>query len=114
MPRRVVVTGYGVVSPLGNNVEEFWSNIKEGKSGIKKIQSNDFKDIGTQIGGFITDFNAEQYLDKKELGKYDLFVQYGYAAAKQALDQANIDVDNINKERFGVYIGSGIGGINTI
>jgi 3-oxoacyl-[acyl-carrier-protein] synthase II len=114
MTRRVVVTGYGVVSPLGNNVEELWNNIKKGKSGVKKIQSDDFKDIGTQIAGYITDFNAEQYLDKKELGNYDLFVQYGYAAAKQALNQANLDVDNINKERFGVYIGSGIGGINTI
>ena len=59
------MTGYGVVSPLGNNVERFWKNIKEGKSGIKKIQSDDFKDIGTQIGGFITDFNVENILIKK-------------------------------------------------
>ncbi|WP_313892888.1 beta-ketoacyl-ACP synthase II [Psychrobacillus sp.] len=113
MVRRVVVTGYGVVSPLGNSVQELWNNIKEGKSGIKRIQSDNFQDINTQIAGYITDFDAEHYLDKKEIGRYDLFVQYAYAATKQALDQANLNLENINKERFGVYIGSGIGGINT-
>jgi 3-oxoacyl-[acyl-carrier-protein] synthase II len=113
MTRRVVVTGYGVVSPLGNNVHVFWKNIKEGKSGIKKIQSNDFNNINTQIAGYITNFDAEQYFDKKELGKYDLFVQYAVAAAEQALEQANLNFQNVNMERLGVYIGSGIGGINT-
>src|SRR4051812_36556723 len=111
MARRVVVTGYGVVSPLGNTVQAFWANIKEGKSGIKKINSEDFNNISTQIAGYITDFDAAQYLDKKELGKYDLFVQYAVAAAQQALEQANLDIQNVNKERLGVYIGSGIGGI---
>lgn len=114
MERRVVVTGYGVVSPLGNNVDELWTNIKAGKSGIKKIKSDEFNNINTQIAGFITDFDAEQYFDKKELGKYDLFVQYAVAAAQQALEQTNLDFQNLNMERFGVYIGSGIGGINTI
>ena len=114
MERRVVVTGYGVVSPLGNNVQELWSNIKAGKSGIKKIESDEFNHINTQIAGFITDFDAEQYFDKKELGKYDLFVQYAVAAAQQALEQAKLDSQNINMDRFGVYLGSGIGGINTI
>jgi 3-oxoacyl-[acyl-carrier-protein] synthase II len=113
MTRRAVVTGYGVVSPLGNNVHVFWKNIKEGKSGIKKIQSNDFNNINTQIAGYITNFDAEQYFDKKELGKYDLFVQYAVAAAEQALEQANLNFQNVNMERLGVYIGSGIGGINT-
>ncbi|MDR7246181.1 beta-ketoacyl-ACP synthase II [Priestia megaterium] len=113
MLRRVVVTGYGVVSPLGNTVQAFWENIKAGKSGIKKIKSDDFNNITTQIAGYITDFDGEQYLDKKELGKYDLFVQYAIAAAQQALEQANLDLQSLNKERLGVYIGSGIGGINT-
>jgi 3-oxoacyl-[acyl-carrier-protein] synthase II len=113
LTRRVVVTGYGVVSPLGNNVHDFWNKIKEGKSGIKKIQLDDFNNINTQIAGYITDFDAEQYFDKNELGKYDLFVQYAVAAAQQALEQANLDFQNLNKERLGVYIGSGIGGINT-
>jgi 3-oxoacyl-[acyl-carrier-protein] synthase II len=114
MERRVVVTGYGVVSPLGNNVDELWTNIKAGKSGIKKIESDEFNHINTQIAGFITDFDAKQYFDKKELGKYDRFVQYAVAAAQQALEQTNLNFQNLNMERFGVYIGSGIGGINTI
>jgi 3-oxoacyl-[acyl-carrier-protein] synthase II len=113
MARRVVVTGYGVVSPLGNTVQTLWKNIKEGKSGIKKIQSDEFNNINTQIAGYITDFEAEKYFDKKELGKYDLFVQYAVAAVEQALEQANLDLQNENLERLGVYIGSGIGGINT-
>ncbi|TQR20326.1 beta-ketoacyl-ACP synthase II [Psychrobacillus vulpis] len=113
MERRVVVTGYGVVSPLGNNVDTFWNSIKEGKSGIKKIESDEFKEINTQIAGSVTDFPAEKYFDKKELGKYDLFTQYAYAAAKQALDQSQLDLNTVNKERIGVYVGSGIGGINT-
>ncbi|WP_141430403.1 beta-ketoacyl-ACP synthase II [Bacillus sp. 03113] len=113
MGRRVVVTGYGVVSPLGNDVDALWKNISEGKSGIKKIQADGFQDIQTQIAGFINDFPAEEYFDKKELGKYDLFIQYAYAAAKQALDQSKLDLDSQNKERYGVYIGSGIGGITT-
>ncbi|MFJ5772347.1 beta-ketoacyl-ACP synthase II [Psychrobacillus sp. NPDC093180] len=113
MKRRVVVTGYGVVSPLGNDVPTLWKNIKEGKSGIKKIESDDFKDINTQIAGIINDFPAEEYLDKKDLAKYDLYTQYAYAATKQALDQSQLDLETVNKERIGVYIGSGIGGINT-
>lgn len=113
MKRRVVVTGYGVVSPLGNDVETLWKHIKEGKSGIQKIESDVFKDINTQIAGVINDFPAEEYLDKKEIGKYDLYTQYAYAAAKQALDQSQLDLDKVNKERIGVYVGSGIGGINT-
>lgn len=114
MKRRVVVTGYGVVSPLGNDVDTLWSHIKEGKSGIKKIESDEFKEINTQIAGFVNDFDAESYFDKKELGKYDLFAQYAYAAAKQAIDLSGIDFNTVNKERIGVYVGSGIGGINTV
>lgn len=114
MERRVVVTGYGVVSPLGNNVDTLWSNIKAGNSGVKKIESDDFKEINTRIAGKISDFPAEDYFDKKELGKYDLFAQYAYAAANQALEQSGLDRDTVNKERIGVYVGSGIGGIDTV
>ncbi|WP_342537854.1 beta-ketoacyl-ACP synthase II [Sporosarcina sp. FSL K6-1540] len=114
MERRVVVTGYGVVSPLGNDVDTFWNHIKEGKSGIGKIEDDEFKEINTQIAGRIKDFPAEEYFDKKELGKYDLFAQYAYAAAKQALDQSVLNSDTVNKERIGVYVGSGIGGIDTV
>lgn len=114
MKRRVVVTGYGVVSPLGNDVVTLWDNIKQGKSGIKKIESDEFKEINTRIAGVVNDFDAESYFDKKELGKYDLFAQYAYAAAKQAIDQSGIDYDAVNRERIGVYVGSGIGGIDTV
>jgi 3-oxoacyl-[acyl-carrier-protein] synthase II len=113
MSRRVVITGTGVVTPLGNSVEDLWENIKVGKSGIKKIESEDFKGISTQIGGYITDFVPEDYLDKKEMSRYDLFLQYGYAASMQALEQANLNLDEIDKGRIGIYIGSGIGGIGT-
>ncbi len=114
MVRRVVVTGYGVVSPLGNTVSALWENIKEGKSGIDKIQAEKFSGINTQIAGTITDFDAAQYMDKKELSKYDRFVQYAIAASQQALEQANLTMEQVDKERLGVYIGSGIGGIDTI
>lgn len=114
MVRKVVVTGYGVVSPLGNTVSALWDNIKEGKSGIRKIQAEEFNGINTQIAGTITDFDAAQYMDKKELSKYDRFVQYAIAASQQALEQANLNMEQVDKERLGVYIGSGIGGIDTI
>lgn len=114
MVRRVVVTGYGVVSPLGNTVSALWDNIKEGKSGIRKIQAEEFSGINTQIAGTISDFDAAQYMDKKELSKYDRFVQYAIAASQQALEQANLNMEQVDKERLGVYIGSGIGGIDTI
>ncbi|MDP5275853.1 beta-ketoacyl-ACP synthase II [Chengkuizengella axinellae] len=114
MKRRVVVTGYGIVSPLGNNIDTFWENIKQGKSGISKLDTEKFKGINTQIGGLVEDFSAEEYFDAKEMQKYDLFVQYAYAATKQALTQANLDMEKINKQRVGVYMGSGIGGLNTL
>jgi len=114
MVRRVVITGYGVISPLGQTVSDLWENIKAGKSGIKKVQAEEFSGIQTQIAGSITDFDATQYMDKKELTKYDLFVQYALAASQQALEQANLNIEQVDKERLGVYIGSGIGGIETI
>lgn len=114
MVRRVVVTGYGVISPLGQTVSALWENIKEGKSSITKLEAEEFGGIQTQIAGSITDFDATQYMDKKELSKYDLFIQYALAASQQALEQANINMEQVNKERLGVYIGSGIGGIETI
>lgn len=114
MVRRVVITGYGVISPLGQTVSALWENIKEGRSGITKLEAEEFSGINTQIAGSITDFDATQYMDKKELGKYDLFVQYALAASQQALEQANIKMEQVDKERLGVYIGSGIGGIETI
>ncbi|WP_281486472.1 beta-ketoacyl-ACP synthase II [Lysinibacillus sphaericus] len=114
MVRRVVITGYGVISPLGQTVSDLWGNIKEGQSGIKRLEAEEFHGINTQIAGSITDFDATKYMDKKEVSKYDLFVQYALAASQQALEQANLNMEQVEKERLGVYIGSGIGGIETI
>ncbi len=101
MGHRVVVTGYGVISPLGNDVATLWSNIKNGKSGIKYLESEKFKDIDIKIAGYINDFNGEAYFDKKELGRYDMFIQYACAAAKQALEQSNLNLDKVNKDQYG-------------
>jgi 3-oxoacyl-[acyl-carrier-protein] synthase II len=114
MERRVVVTGTGIVSPLGNDVKTFWNNIKTGKSGIKPLEFEGYEDIDSKIAGYIDNFHADDYLDKKERKRYDIFAQYAYAAAMQALDEAEVDPDRINKDRVGIYIGSGIGGLNTL
>lgn len=112
--KRVVVTGYGVISPMGNDANTFWHNIMTGKCGIKKITDPEFSDIPCRIAGFVEDFPAKDYFDGKELNRYDKFIQYAYAAAKQALDMAGYQESIFDSERVGIYVGSGIGGINTI
>lgn len=112
--KRVVVTGYGVISPLGNKVNILWDNILNGKSGIKRITDSSFSKIPCRIAGYVEDFSAKDYFDGKEIKKYDLFIQYAYAAAKQAIETANAQETNFDKDRVGIYVGSGIGGINTI
>jgi len=114
MRRRVVVTGTGVVSPLGNDVETFWQNVKNGKSGIKRLESEEYKDIDIKMAGYIDNFEPEKYLEKREIGRYDLFAQYAFAAAMQALEQSGLDLETANKDRMGIYIGSGIGGLDTL
>ena len=114
MYKRVVVTGYGVVSPLGNDVDTLWDRIKASESGIDTVEFEGYEDINTKIGGMIKDFAPENYFEKKELGKYDKFVQYAYAASRQALDQAKLDIENLDPNRLGIFIGSGIGGIDTV
>src|SRR5690625_629919 len=114
MNRRVVVTGYGVVSPLGQTVDELWENIKTGKSGVKRLNDSAFDDITTQIGAPIVEFDPSNYIDRREQKRFDLFIQYGYVAAMQALESANIDLATIDLERAGTYIGTGAGGMETI
>lgn len=111
--KRVVVTGCGAVSPLGSSADTLWNHIQEGHSGIVKLDSEDFAHIPTQIGGKVKGFNPEKYLDKKEQKRFDLFIQYGVTAAMQAIEQANLDETAMNKERIGVYIGTGSGGMDT-
>ena len=112
LPRRVVVTGLGLISPLGNSVQESWSNCVEGRSGISKT-TVDLEGMPVKVGGRIKNFDPTQYIDSKDVRRLDTFVQYGVSAGIQALEDAGID-DNINKDRVGLNIGSGIGGLDSI
>ena len=110
---RVVVTGIGVISPVGKGKEEFWNNLLAGKSGISEISRFDTTDFPTKIAGEVKDFDPGLYMDKKEAKRMDLFSQYAVAATKMAFDDAGLDKDKIDPFRSGAVIGSGIGGIET-
>ena len=112
--RRVVVTGLGMVSPVGVTVEKSWENILAGKSGIQPITHFDIENFTTRFGGPIYDFDHEPYFTKKDLKKMDPFQWYGIAAGMQALDDSGIEVTDDNAKRIGVAIGSGIGGVTGI
>jgi len=112
--RRVVITGLGLLTPVGNNVEDSWKNIKEGKSGIATITEFDTTGFNATISGSVKDFDATLYLAKKDLKKMDTFIHYGIAAGIQALDDSGVEVTEENAWRIGVAIGSGIGGLPTI
>jgi len=112
--RRVVVTGLGMVSPVGVTVEKSWENILAGKSGIQPITHFDIEKFTTRFGGPIYDFDHEPYFTKKDLKKMDPFQWYGIAAGMQALDDSGLEVTDENAKRIGVAIGSGIGGVTGI
>ncbi len=112
--RRVVVTGIGMLTPLGNDVDTTWSNILAGKSGISDITRFDATAFSTRFAGEVKDFNPEDYIAKKETKKMDRFIQLGIAAGIQALRDAKIDIEKVDAERIGVAIGSGIGGLELI
>ena len=112
--RRVVVTGLGMVSPVGVTVDKSWENILAGKSGIQPITHFPIEDFTTRFGGPIYDFDHEPYFSKKDLKKMDPFQHYGIAAGMQALDDSGIEVTEGNAKRIGVAIGSGIGGVTGI
>ena len=113
MKKRVVITGMGIISPLGNNINEYWNNLLAGKSGVGHIThfNPDEKGLSVKIGAEVKNFNPEEYMDKKLARRMDLFCQYAMAAAKQAVKQAGLEETNVDKERVGVIVGSGIGGI---
>jgi len=113
MKKRVVVTGIGCITPVGHGKEEFWKAITEGRSGLGPITKFDAVDYPTKIAAEVKDFNVEDYMEKKEAKKMDLFVQYAVAGAKLAMEDSEINTDNIDHEEFGVVLGSGIGGIST-
>jgi len=110
--KRVVVTGMGVVSPVGNNLSEFWENIINGVNGIDKITKFDTTGFKSSLAAEIKNFDPSSYLSKGDIRRTDLFTQYAICAAAQAVEESGI-VDNIDPERFGVYFGSGIGGFST-
>ncbi|WP_165311858.1 beta-ketoacyl-ACP synthase II [Vibrio ziniensis] len=112
--RRVVVTGMGMLSPVGNTVESSWKALLAGQSGIVNIEHFDTTNYSTRFAGLVKDFNCEDYMSKKEARKMDLFIQYGIAAGIQALDDSGLSVTEENAPRIGVAIGSGIGGLELI
>jgi 3-oxoacyl-[acyl-carrier-protein] synthase II len=112
--RRVVVTGLGVLSPVGNDYASTWQNIVNGKSGIGPITVFDASEYTTQFAGEVKDFNVEDYIAKKETKKMDKFIQFGIAAGKQALVDSGLVITEKNAARVGVAIGSGIGGLSLI
>ena len=114
MERRVVITGMGAITPLGNDVETYWNNIKEGKLGIDFIKNIDTENLDVKIAGEVKDFNPELYVDKKEARRLDRFTQLAIAASQEAVDNSKLDLNAIDRKRFGVYVGSGIGGLKTM
>lgn len=109
--RRIVVTGLGMLTPVGNTVEESWKNIIAGKSGIAPITAFDVSEFPVKISGSVKDFDPTQYILKKDLKKMDPFIHYGLAAGLQAMEDAGLEVTEENADRIGVAIGSGIGGL---
>ena len=111
--RRVVITGMGLITPIGNTVQETWASALEGRSGGNLIEHFDTSEFGVKIGANVKNFDVEQYLDRKEARRIDVFIQLGIAAGVQAIEDAGI-ADMVESDRVGIAIGSGIGGINTI
>jgi len=112
--RRVVVTGLGLITPLGTGVEKTWNALCAGKSGIRRITKFDPSGHACQIAGEVTDFDPADYIEKKEIKKMDTFIHYAVAASQMAVDDAGFKVTPENADRVGVYIGSGIGGLPAI
>jgi len=116
MTRRVVVTGVGLITPLGTGTQKTWNNLVAGKSGIRRITRFDAEatDMPCTIAGEVPDFNVEDFINRKDARKMDTFIHFGVAAADLALEQAGLEINEANAERVGVIIGSGIGGLPAI
>ncbi|MBT3530091.1 MAG: beta-ketoacyl-ACP synthase II [Gammaproteobacteria bacterium] len=112
--RRVVVTGLGLITPVGNDVDSAWSALKNGQSGINAIEHFDTSEFSTQFGGSIKNFDCTDYMLAKEARRMDVFMHYGVAAGVQAFQDSGLEDSSLNLERAGVAIGSGIGGISSI
>lgn len=114
MKRRVVITGVGSVSSLGIGAHKLWESIKVGNCGISTIERIDVSNLPVKVGAEVKDFNPEEFIDKKEVKRTDRFAQFALAAAKMAVEDSKVDLEKINKDRMGVIIGSGVGGIETM
>lgn len=112
--RRVVITGRGVISPIGNNVETFWDNMKNGRHGIGPITTFDTSDLDVKLAAQVKDFDPTAYMDKKEARRADLYCQYAIAATDQAIKETGTDFKDVDPYRVGVIVGSGIGGLQTL
>ena len=105
MSNRVVITGMGAITPIGIGKENFWKALIEGKNGIKRITHFDPTDYPSQIAAEVNDFNSEDYMDKKDAKRMDHYTQFSLAASKLAIADAKIDLESVNRDRFGVIIG---------
>lgn len=114
MTKRVVVTGLGAITPLGNDVKTTWENMKKGVNGIDTVTKFDASEYKCRLAGEVRGFDAALYMPKGDLRKTDLYTQYAVAAATQAYEDSGMTAESVSPDRFGVYIGSGIGGINTL
>lgn len=114
MDRRVVVTGVGVISPVGNNKSDFWNSIINGESGVRQLTSFDASNFSSRIAGEVKNFDPLRYLNSKDLKKTDRFVQFALAAAKEAIEDAKLSLDEEDPYRVGVLVGSGIGSLFAI
>ena len=111
--KRVVITGVGTVNPLGNSVNEYWENLKKGVSGAAPITRFDASKHKTQFACEVKNFDVEQYIEHKEVRKYDLYTQYALVTAAQAMTDSGLDLEKIDRDRAGVIWGAGIGGLQT-
>lgn len=111
---RVVITGMGAVTPLGNSADAFWEGLKAGKNGIKAITKFDASETGISVAGELKDFDPKEFMDRKVAKRTDEYSQFGVAAAVQAVEMSGIDTEKTNMDRFGVIVGSGIGGLNAM
>jgi 3-oxoacyl-[acyl-carrier-protein] synthase II len=111
---KVVITGMGVISPLGNTVESFWNRLKRGESGISIIDTFDVSRHKSKIAGIVREFDADGLFGRKEARRMDRFCQFAMAAAEQAWEDSGLSLEHVNRERMGIYVGSGVGGIQTL
>jgi len=114
LKRRVVVTGLGIISPIGNDIDTFWENVKKGTVGIGEITKFDTTDFKVKLAAEVKDFDATKYMDKREARRMELFSQYAVAAAKQAVEDSVLDLEKTDKNRMGVSIGSGVGSLQAM